>query len=250
MSLEGMTAVVTGAGAGIGQACAVRLAEDGADVGLLDLDEAGLAETAALVEAAGRRCAPVAVDLTDRPALEAAFDAVRDVLGHIAVLHSNAGGAPGVAARTFAKSSYETWDRYIALNLTQNIDCARQVVPAMIEAGYGRVIVTSSEMAFRTGFGMSDYAAAKAGLLGWVRNVATELGRHGITVNAVLPGSTRTPLTEAMPPERIEESLATIPLGRQGEPDEIAHAVSFLASPGASYVNGESLLVTGGRTMH
>ncbi|MEM7091750.1 MAG: SDR family NAD(P)-dependent oxidoreductase [Actinomycetota bacterium] len=243
-------AVVTGAGSGIGQACAQRLAEDGCQVAALDLDEAGLAETTARIEEAGHRCMAVTVDLLDRLALETAFATVRDQLGLISILHSNAGGTGGVASRTFAKSSYEQWDRYIALNLTQNIDCARQVVPAMIEQGWGRLIVTSSEMAFRANWAMSDYAAAKAGLLGWVRNVAHELGKYGVTVNAVCPGATRTPLVESMPEEHRAKTLTEIPLGRLGEPDEIAHTVSFLASEGASYVTGESILVAGGRTLH
>lgn len=250
MAATQRVAVVTGAGSGIGRACAQRLAVDGATVALLDVDEAGLEETVALIEGEGHRCLPVGVDLVDRADLERAFGVVRDRLGPVTVLHSNAGGAGGAPTRTFAKSDYGQWDRMIALNLTQNIDCARQVVPGMIEQGWGRVIVTSSEMAFRTGFGMSDYAAAKAGLLGWVRNVATEVGKYGITVNAVCPGATRTPLAESMPSEHRERTLTQIPLGRLGEPAEIAHAVSFLASEGASYVTGESVLVTGGRTLH
>ncbi|MEM9564932.1 MAG: SDR family NAD(P)-dependent oxidoreductase [Actinomycetota bacterium] len=250
MSLDGMRAVVTGSASGIGRACAVRLAEDGADVAVFDIDEAGLAETAALVEETGRRCLPVTVDLLDRAAIAEAFDRVNADLGPIAVLHSNAGGTAGERVRTFAKSDDRQWDTMTTLNLGQNIDCVRQVINDMIEARYGRIIVTSSEMAFRAGFGMVDYAAAKAGLLGFVRNLATEVGRYGVTVNAVCPGATRTPLAEMMPAEHREQTLAEIPLGRLGEPEEIAHAVSFLASPGASYVTGESLLVTGGRTLH
>ncbi len=250
MSLDGMHAVVTGAASGIGRACAVRLAEDGADVAVLDIDEAGLVETAALVEATGRRCLPVAVDLLDRSAIVTAFDRVKAELGPVTVLHSNAGGTAGDRVRTFANSDDRQWDTMTALNLGQNVDCVRQVVNDMIEARYGRIIVTSSEMAFRTGFGMVDYSAAKAGLLGFVRSLANEVGRHGVTVNAVCPGAIRTPLAESLPEEHRARTLSQIPLGRLGEPEEIAHAVSFLASPGASYVTGESLLVTGGRTYH
>ena len=122
MSLDGLTAVVTGAAAGIGRSCAIRLAQDGADVAVMDRNEDGLAETATTIEATGRRCVAIPVDLTDRAALEAAFAEASTTLGTISVLHSNAGGPPGVAARTFAKSSYEQFDRFIALNLTQNVD--------------------------------------------------------------------------------------------------------------------------------
>ena len=248
MDLDGQVAAVTGAGAGIGQACAVRLARDGADVAVLDIDDAGLAETAAAIEAAGRRCLPVAVDLVDRPALEAAFARVRAELGPVAVLHSNAGGTLPRGVRTFANSDPAQWDDMVDLNLRQSVDCARQVVADMVAARYGRIVFTSSEMAFATGFGMVDYAASKAALLGVVRNLAVELARHRITVNAVCPGPTRTALSAAT--ADLDQTVAQIPLGRLAEPDEIAHAVSFLASTGASYVTGESLLVAGGRTVH
>ena len=250
MSLDGMVAVVTGAAAGIGRASAVRFANDGADVAIFDIDEEGLAETAATIERSGRRALPLRVDLVDRAELQAAFDETARELGPISVLHSNAGGAAGRRVRTFAKSDPEQWDGIVALNLRQNADCARAVVGQMIEARYGRIIVTSSEMAFRSAYGMVDYASAKAGLLGFVRNLANEVARYGVTVNAVCPGATNTALATSMPEERRRQTLAEIPLGRLAEPDEIAHAVSFLASPGASYVTGESLMVTGGRTMH
>ncbi len=250
MSLKGMNAVVTGAASGIGRASAIRLAQDGADVAVLDIDAGGLEATAETVRGEGRRCATVPVDLLEREQIREAFARVRSDLGEVQILHNNAGGSTQTRLRTFPKSGYEQWDHMVTLNLRQATDCCREVVPTMIEARYGRIINTSSEMAFRANFGMTDYTAAKAGLLGFTRSLGCEVARYGITVNAVCPGVTRTAALDAFPEERKQQNLATIPLGRFAEPEEIAHAVSFFASPQASYVTAEHLLVTGGRTMH
>lgn len=250
MSLEGKVAVVTGSAGGIGRACAIRLAQDGADVGLLDLKEAELAETKALVEKEGRRCESIAVDLTDREETAAAFARLREALGFLEILHNNAGGAAGSTTRIFPKADDAQWDAYLDLNLRVAADCSRLVLPDMIERQGGRIINTSSERAFLSAPGMTEYSAAKAGLLGFTKALALDVAKHGITVNAVCPGIIRTPLTDAMPKERIAKAIASVPAGRVGEPEDIAHAVSFLASPGASYVTGEHLLVAGGRTIH
>ena len=250
LSLEGQVAVVTGSASGIGRASAVRLARDGADVAVLDIDAEGLGETSELVQAEGRRCLKVTVDLLERDAIREAFARVKSDLGAVSVLHNNAGGSRMKGLRTFAKAGVDQWDYITGLNLRQVADCSREVVGDMIEAKYGRIINTSSEMAFRTNFAMTEYSTAKAGLLAFTRSLANEVGRYGVTVNAVCPGVTKTAALESFPEEHLQSSLATIPLGRFAEPAEIAHAVSFFASPGASYVTGEYLLVTGGRTMH
>ncbi len=250
MSLEGKVAVITGAASGIGRACAIRLAQDGADIAVMDLNEDGIKETARMVEAEGRKCVPVAFDLLDRTALTSAFDQVKRELGFIEILHNNAGGSLRKDNRSFTKADAEQWDYFIALNLTAAADCTREVVGDMKERRTGRIINTSSERAFIGGPGFTDYSAAKSGLLGFTKSLALELARYQITVNAVCPGITRTPILDQMPKEHIQKSIESVPLQRIGEPEDIAHAVSFFASPGAAYVTGEHLLVAGGRTIH
>ncbi|MEM7098522.1 MAG: SDR family NAD(P)-dependent oxidoreductase [Pseudomonadota bacterium] len=250
MSLENQIAVVTGAASGIGRASAARLAQDGADVAIVDLNEEGLEGTRQLVEEAGRRCLPVTANLLDRAAISAAFTEVEKRLGPVSVLHNNAGGAARGTTRSFPNATVEQWDEVLTLNLRQVADCTREVIGGMKERGYGRIVLTSSEQAFKGGPGFTDYAAAKSGLLGFTRSLALEMAKYQVTVNAICPGVIRTGITDGMNPALIEASLSTIPMGRIGEPEEIAHAVSFFASPGASYVTGAYLLVTGGRTIH
>ncbi len=250
MSLEGKIAVVTGAASGIGRASAIRLAQDGADVAIMDINETDLNETARLIEAEGKKCVPIAFDLLDRAALTAAFEKTKGTLGFIEILHNNAGGSLRKENRSFLKADAGQWDDFIALNLTAAADCTRAVVNDMKEKRTGRIINTSSERAFVGGAGFTDYSAAKAGLIGFTKSLALELAPHQITVNAVCPGITRTPILDRMPKEHIEASEKSVPLGRMAEPEEIAHAVSYFASPLAGYTTGEHLLVTGGRTLH
>jgi len=249
MSLQGKNAVVTGAASGIGRASAVRLAKDGADVAVVDLNEEGLKETAKLVEAEGRNCMVVPLDLLDRSALRAAFDKIKSELGAIEVLHNNAGGSLRKDMRRFPNADADQWDYLIGLNLTSAADCSREVVNDMKERRSGRIINTASEQAFRADPVFTDYTAAKAGLIGFTKSLALELAPHNVTVNAVCPGVTRTPIVDRLPKEHIERSLQSIPMGRMAEPEEIASVVSFLAGPDASYVTGEHIMVTGGRTL-
>ncbi len=250
MSLTGKVAVITGAASGIGRACAVRLAQDGADIGITDLNEEGLKETASLVEGEGRKCVPLAFDLLDRAALTNAFRTIRQELGFVEILHNNAGGSLRKDNKPFSLADAEQWDYFISLNLTAAADCTREVVGEMKERRIGRIINTSSERAFVGGPAFTDYSAAKAGLLGFTKSLALELATYRITVNAVCPGMTRTPILDQLPKDYLEKSLQTVPMQRMGEPEEIAHAVSFFASPMAGYVTGEHLLVAGGRTIH
>lgn len=250
MSLENQVAVVTGAASGIGRASAVRLANDGADVEILDRDIEGLEQTKLLVEKAGQRCLLVYADLLERESIAAAFSEIDTQLGRVDILHNNAGGPARAGTRTFPNATKEQWDEVLVLNLRSVADCTRSVIRGMKERRYGRIITTASEQAYKGGPGFTDYAAAKAGVLGFTRSLALEMAPYSVTVNAICPGVVRTGLTNQMPEEYIEKTISSIPMGRMGEPEEIAHAVAFFASKEAGYVTGTSLLVAGGRTLH
>ena len=249
--LTGKIALVTGSASGIGRASAIRLAHDGADVALLDINGRGIEETAEEIRALGRNALPIATDLLDRDSIDQALTQIRQELGAIGILHNNAGGSTHYKdKRGFVNASSDQWDQIVGLNLRAVADCTRATITDMKEKGSGRVIITASEMAFRGGPGFTEYSSAKAGVLGFTRSLAIEVGKYGITVNAICPGVIRTPALDSFPEEAVQATIAEIPMQRLGEPEDIANAVSFLASDQASYVTGTSMLVTGGRTMH
>lgn len=244
---DGSTALVTGAAHGIGRAIALRLASEGAAVGVIDLDGEGAAQTAAQIEAAGGRAAAFAADITDMPALAAAVAGVEEALGPVGILVNNAaftlaGDLHGIAL--------EAWHREIDVNLNGTYHCLRAVLPGMQARGSGAIVNIGSVNGSRY-FGNPAYSAAKAALVNLTQSVASEYGRFGIRCNAVLPGSVRTDnLTWKVRQERDPEVFAKLarwyPLGRVAEPEDVAKAVSFLASDEASYITGTALPVDGG----
>jgi 2-hydroxycyclohexanecarboxyl-CoA dehydrogenase len=243
--LDGQVVVVTGAGRGMGQAIAVRLAAEGARVAVTDVDEkTALATAESLDGAAGFR-----LDITDAAEVSARMDEIVAALGPVDALVNNAGWdrmAP------FLETDEDLWDRLIDINLRGPIRMTKAVLPQMVERGRGRIVNISSDAGRVGSTGEAVYSACKAGIIGFGKTVAREVARHNITVNAVCPGPTATPLLESMvgDHEKLIESLKRgIPLRRLGEPDDVAGAVAFLVSDDAGFITGQTLSVSGGLTM-
>ncbi len=245
MRLKDRVAIITGAARGIGQAAAELFCQEGATVIIWDLLDEGEATAQALRDA-GHRCEFMKISTTDVPAIEAATREVVESQGRIDILINNAGITRD---KSLLKMSHLEWQQVIDVNLTGVFNCTKSIAPVMVEQKYGRIICTSSIVGVHGAFGQTNYAAAKAGLIGMVRSWAKELGPKGITANAVAPGYTRTPMTDAMPDEVKQQAIATIPVRRIGEPKDIAFAYLYLASDEASFVNGHVLAVNGGQAL-
>ena len=244
--LTGRIAIVTGAGRGIGRAIATRLGRAGANVALLDLDEAAARDGAASIGggAIGVRC-----DVADNTSVRAAVAETERQLGPIDILVNNAGWDK---FEPFLQSNEETWDRVIAINLKGVLNCVHAVLPGMVERGRGRIVSIGSDAGRVGSSGEAVYAAAKGGIIAFSKTIAREVARQQINVNVVCPGPTDTPLFAELAGtnDRLSDALKrAIPFGRLAEPDEIAAAVEFLCSDDARFITGQTLSVSGGLTM-
>jgi 3-oxoacyl-[acyl-carrier protein] reductase len=248
--LDGRVALVTGAASGIGAATARILAEAGADVvaGWYPPDPHDIEPTRAAVEGAGRRCLVVEVDVSDTSSVDAMIGRGVAELGRLDVVVANAAIARDVPS---AELDDERWNALLQVDLAGVFRCFRAAMPHMIEAGWGRLLATSSIAGAVQGWAShAHYTTAKAGLVGLVRTLAVELGPHGITTNAIAPGLIETPQSldpvNSLGPDGVRDFASSVPVRRNGQPEDIAHAFLFLASEEASYVNGQVLLVDGG----
>ncbi|MFG3361254.1 SDR family NAD(P)-dependent oxidoreductase [Streptomyces griseofuscus] len=243
------TAVVTGAARGIGAAVARRLASDGLAVGVIDLDEADCADTVEAITSVGGAALAVAADVADEAAVTAAVARITAAFGPPTVLVNNAGIGPRA---DLVDMTTQQWDTVLGINLSGPFFAARAVCPHMTTAGWGRIVNMSSISAVGDA-GRVDYASTKAGLIGFTKSLALQLGPHGVTANAIAPGFVVSDMTRAsarllgLSFEEFRHSAEQfIPVGRVGLPDDIAHTASFLVSPGAGFVSGQVIYVAGG----
>jgi 3-oxoacyl-[acyl-carrier protein] reductase len=247
--LDGRVAVVTGAGRGIGAAEAIKMAQEGASVAVLDLSAEAGQDTVAAIKKAGGEAVAIACDVSSAKQVGAAFEEVANRFGRIDILVNNAGL---LRDNLLFKMSEDDWDKVLDVHLKGSFLCSQAVQQYMVEQEYGRIIMTSSIVALGNK-GQVNYSAAKAGLQAMARTLALELGRFNVTVNAVAPGWIETEMTKeaaervGITMEDMKERFAkNIPLRRFGKPEDVANVVAFLASDEASYISGETIYVAGG----
>ncbi len=246
---KGKIAVVTAAAKGIGRATALRLGHEGAYVVALDIDPA-VSQTAKELEQLGVRSESGVIDCSNRESVESMFADILKKHGHIDMLANVVGRTAGDKRSEFYVSEPETWDFVINMSLKSTMLCCRQVVPAMRARKSGRIVNISSVAWLAPTPTFGDYAAAKAGVVGFTRVLAIELAPFGVTVNSVSPGPIATPATKQHSDELRKKIIATIPLGGYGKPEDIAAGVAYLGSDDASFVTGHNLVISGGRSVN
>jgi 3-oxoacyl-[acyl-carrier protein] reductase len=247
INLEGKAALVTGGSRGIGRAIALRLAEQGADVAISYLGNEGAAgDAVAAIEGFGRRALAVRADVRDPEAAEALVKSVIAALGRVDILVNNAGITRD---DLMMRMSIDDWRDVLETNLFGAFYATKAVTRPMLKARSGRIINITSVSGQAGQTGQANYSSAKAGLIGLTKASARELASRGITVNAVAPGFVLTELTQDLPESLQAQITERTPLGRFGTPEEIAHAVAFLASDEAAYITGQVLAVDGGLVM-
>ena len=243
MRLTDKVAIITGSAQGIGLATALRFAAEGARVVVSDIGQQRVDQAVAAIVAQGGQAIGAVVDVTDRMAIDAMVAKVKATWGRIDVLINNAGITKDAR---LAKMSSAQFDAVIAVNLKGVFECTQAVAETMTAQGSGSIVNASSVVGLYGNFGQTNYAATKAGVIGFTKTWARELGPKGVRVNAVCPGFVLTPILDTVPDAVKQKMIEKVPLGRLGRPEEIAAVYAFLASDDSSYLNGAVLEVSGG----
>jgi 3-oxoacyl-[acyl-carrier protein] reductase len=245
--VEGRVALVTGGGRGLGRAIAVRLAGEGAKVAIsYRSNDSAAAETAELVRKAGAGCEIFKGDVASPEDVEALMKGVGEAFGSVEILVNNAGTTRDNILLRMKDAEFE---EVLDTNLKGTYLCTRAVLRGMVRARWGRIVNISSVVGLLGNAGQANYAASKAGMIGFTKSVAREVAGRGITANAVAPGYVETELTGGLPEHLKEQILGQVPVGRFGEPEEIAEVVAFLAGERVAYVTGQTIVVDGGMVM-
>jgi 3-oxoacyl-[acyl-carrier protein] reductase len=242
-SLKSKTALVTGAAQGIGKAIALRLAREGAVVAACDMNLPLAEATVQEIRDSGAKAKAFLLNVTDAEAVERVVEEAAKEFGRIDILVNNAGITKDAL---LLRMEEEAWDAVLSVNLKGTFLLSKACARLMIKQRFGRIVNISSVSGQRGNAGQSNYAASKAGIIGFTKSLSKELGARGVTVNAVAPGFIRTAMTEDLPQEIKDSYLKQIPLGRLGTPEDVAGAVAFLCSEDGAYISGEILAVNGG----
>jgi 3-oxoacyl-[acyl-carrier protein] reductase len=243
VELSGKVALVTGAAQGIGRTVALLLAQKGADIVVSDINLEKAEETAKEIEAIGRRAVAIRVDVANLNEVERMIEAILERFGQIDILVNNAGIARD---KLILRMTEEDWDAVLNVNLKGTFNCTKAVIRHMSKQRRGKIVNIASVVGEMGNVGQANYAASKAGVIGFTKTIAREFAQRGINVNAIAPGYIETPMTEVLPERAKEELRRMIPMERLGRPEDVAEAVLFLVSESSSYITGQVLNVNGG----